>query len=49
MKPRIPVVLTYLTAGLGDNGEATFMRDIYNRDPAVLAALDGPVVIDLPD
>ena len=42
-------MLIYRTAGLGPNGEVTFMRDIYNRDPAVLAALDGPVVIDLPD
>lgn len=49
LKPKIPVAILYLTAALDGNGQVTFMKDIYDRDPAVLAALDGPVIIDLPD
>ena len=49
LKPKIPVAILYLTAALDGDGQVTFMKDIYGRDPAVLAALDGPVIIDLPD
>jgi L,D-transpeptidase YcbB len=36
----LTVRLLYLTAGLGDDGELFFNKDIYNRDPRLLAALD---------
>ena len=48
LKPKVPVIIVYLTAALGPDGEAVFMKDIYQRDQAVLNALDAPVVIDLP-
>ena len=37
----VPVFLTYLTAVPGGGGEVTFLPDVYKRDPAALAALDG--------
>lgn len=49
LKPKIPVAILYLTAALDGDGHVAFMKDIYGRDPAVLAALDGPVTIDYPD
>ena len=39
----LPVLILYLTAALDDSGKARFYRDIYQRDAAVLEALDGPV------
>jgi murein L,D-transpeptidase YcbB/YkuD len=48
LKPKIPVVIVYLTAGLGEEGEIVFMHDVYNRDQRVLDALNGPVHIRLP-
>jgi murein L,D-transpeptidase YcbB/YkuD len=48
LKPKIPVVIVYLTAGLGEDGEIVFMHDVYNRDQRVLDALNGPVHIRLP-
>jgi murein L,D-transpeptidase YcbB/YkuD len=45
----LPVLILYLTAGLDSSGNAMFFKDIYDRDEAVLAALNGPVVINLPD
>jgi murein L,D-transpeptidase YcbB/YkuD len=44
----IPVVITYLTAGVDINGNIMFYKDIYNRDQKVLNALNGSVVIELP-
>ena len=44
----IPIIITYLTAGIDLDGNVMFFRDIYDRDQRVLDALDGPVVIDLP-
>lgn len=44
----MPVLITYLTASLDMNGNAMFFKDIYGRDRRVLAALNGPVVIDPP-
>ena len=38
---RIPVMLLYLTVFPDENGSLQFYRDIYDRDPAVLKALDG--------
>jgi murein L,D-transpeptidase YcbB/YkuD len=49
LEPKIPVVIMYLTAGLDGDGGLMFLKDIYDRDRKVLDALDGPVVIDLPD
>jgi murein L,D-transpeptidase YcbB/YkuD len=43
--PRIPVLVLYLTASLEPDGSARFLKDIYARDAALLAALEGPVVI----
>lgn len=43
-----PVLILYLTAALDSSGMATFYRDVYKRDQAELAALDGPVKVDLP-
>lgn len=36
---QIPVYLAYFTLGVNDAGELTEFRDIYGRDPAVLASL----------
>ena len=47
--PKVPVVILYLTAGVNHDGKIRFYKDIYNRDPKVLAALDGPVVIQIPE
>jgi murein L,D-transpeptidase YcbB/YkuD len=43
LKKPLPVLILYLTAALDASGKARFYRDIYQRDAAVLAALDGPV------
>jgi murein L,D-transpeptidase YcbB/YkuD len=37
----IPVVIVYWTVSVGASGEIRYMRDIYNLDPPVLAALQG--------
>ncbi|HEY2923958.1 MAG TPA: L,D-transpeptidase family protein [Candidatus Eisenbacteria bacterium] len=37
----IPVVIVYWTVSVGASGEIRYMRDIYNQDPPVLAALNG--------
>ena len=41
LKKPIPVILSYWTAEADDNGVVYFREDIYGRDKAVLAALDG--------
>ncbi len=48
LEPKVPVLIVYLTAALGPDGEAMFLKDIYSRDRAVLDALDAPVAFDLP-
>ncbi len=48
LKAPIPVLLVYLTAVADATGSARFYRDIYRRDDALLAALDGPVQLALP-
>ena len=40
---QIPVLLHYATAGLDDAGRFQFRPDIYDRDAAVLAALNAAV------
>jgi len=44
----LPVLLFYLTADIGPNGEYYFHKDIYERDQRVLDALDAPFAPDLP-
>jgi len=43
-----PVLILYWTAEPDDEGGIRFLRDVYNRDAQVLAALDGEVTIELP-
>ena len=42
---RTPVLLVYLTASTDDSGAPAFFDDVYGRDPALLEALSGDVVI----
>jgi murein L,D-transpeptidase YcbB/YkuD len=41
LREPVPVILMYWTLGVDDGGRVSFKRDVYARDPAVLAALDG--------
>jgi murein L,D-transpeptidase YcbB/YkuD len=43
--PKLPVLVLYLTASLEPDGRPRLLNDVYGRDPALLQALDGPVVI----
>ncbi|MEO7387730.1 MAG: L,D-transpeptidase family protein [Gammaproteobacteria bacterium] len=43
-----PVLILYWTAELDGEGQVRFLPDSYRRDPALLTALDGKVVIDFP-
>jgi murein L,D-transpeptidase YcbB/YkuD len=43
--PKLPVLILYLTASVQADGQARFLKDVYARDAAVLAALNGKVVI----
>jgi murein L,D-transpeptidase YcbB/YkuD len=47
--PKMPVVILYLTASIDTGGKVRFYKDVYNRDQKVLDALNGPVIIDVPD
>jgi murein L,D-transpeptidase YcbB/YkuD len=40
----MPVYLLYITATVNADGEIAYAEDIYRRDRAVVAALDGPDV-----
>ena len=44
-KDKIPVLITYTTVGVDEQGIARFKPDIYNRDKAVLAGLDGQIKV----
>jgi murein L,D-transpeptidase YcbB/YkuD len=44
-KDKIPVLITYTTVGMDEQGKARFKPDIYNRDGAVLVGLDGQIKI----
>jgi murein L,D-transpeptidase YcbB/YkuD len=45
----IPVLLLYWTAQPDPDGTVSFFRDVYERDAAILKALDAPFALDLPD
>ncbi len=45
----LPVLLLYWTAEIGDDGQVRFYDDVYERDAAVLAALDSPYTVDIPE
>lgn len=42
LESALPVYLIYLTATIGGDGAVQYADDIYRRDEAVIAALDGP-------
>jgi murein L,D-transpeptidase YcbB/YkuD len=42
----VPIFLVYWTVQVEDDGEVHFKRDPYNRDPALLRALEKPLVPD---
>jgi len=44
----MPVLLLYWTAEVGADGQIRFHEDVYERDQAVLDALNAPFRIDLP-
>jgi murein L,D-transpeptidase YcbB/YkuD len=44
----VTVLILYLTADIDPSGYVRFYNDIYDRDRRELDALNGPVVIDLP-
>ncbi len=44
----MPVLLLYWTAEVGEDGQIRFYDDVYERDQAVLTALDSPYVVEIP-
>ena len=42
----VPIYLLYWTVGATPDGKVLFKKDVYERDAAVLAALDGDVLLD---
>jgi murein L,D-transpeptidase YcbB/YkuD len=43
-----PVLMLYWTAELDAAGRVRFLPDVYDRDPALLAALNGEVMLEFP-
>lgn len=43
-----PVLILYWTAELDATGRLRFLPDVYDRDPALLAALNGEVRLEFP-
>ena len=41
----VPTLLLYWTAFTTLDGKCNFRNDVYERDPAILAALDGPILV----
>ena len=48
LRPKVPVIILYITASIGADGDIRFYKDIYDRDQKLLDVLNGPVVIQLP-
>ena len=48
LRQPFPVLILYLTAVVDPREPPRFMKDVYNRDPALLEALNGDVEIDIP-
>ncbi len=48
LQEKFPVLIFYLTAVVDPKEPPRFMKDVYNRDPALLEALNGDVEIDIP-
>jgi murein L,D-transpeptidase YcbB/YkuD len=48
LKQPWPVLILYWTATLDPEGRVRFLPDVYRRDPALLAALNGDVRIEFP-
>ncbi len=44
----VPILIMYLTALAEPDGQVRFYRDVYKRDAALLRALDGDLVMDVP-
>ena len=44
----MPVLLLYWTAEVDDDGIVQFYEDVYERDPAILQALDADFRFSLP-
>jgi murein L,D-transpeptidase YcbB/YkuD len=44
----VPILIMYLTAIAEPDGQVRFYRDVYKRDAALLQALDGELIIDVP-
>jgi len=45
---QVPILIMYLTALAEPDGQVHFYRDVYKRDTALLRALDGKFVMDVP-
>jgi murein L,D-transpeptidase YcbB/YkuD len=45
----LPVLLLYLTTALGENDQLHFYDDVYDRDAAVLTALDSSYRVEIPE
>ena len=41
----LPVLLLYWTTFTTLEGQCNFRKDVYGRDPGIIAALDGPIVV----
>ena len=48
LREPFPVLILYLTAVVDPGEPPRFMKDVYDRDPALLEALNGDVEIDIP-
>ncbi|URX64754.1 L,D-transpeptidase family protein [Luteibacter anthropi] len=44
----VPVLLAYWTVDIGDDGKLAYKPDVYQRDPALLKALDKPQPLQAP-